>query len=454
MNNTITKIESINELNSLANKNQIYIYGAGRMSYALVLYIRNILQKDIIKEIIVSDKQYNPDSVMGLNVASLNEIELNTDAVIVVATFEKSHDAINSYLKAVCLEKVFLSDDVYKEMRDVISDFSVDILNNTQWIRDDILRLNKRLDKIEQIIQKLNSIHKDVIWMKETERLGVRLYEETISPDNYNKYLSSMIYERCGYVPDIDNPRTFNEKIQWIKLYGINSQMKNLVDKYRVREWVKQQCGDGMLIPLLGVWDKFEDIDFEKLPRSFVLKCNHGSGMNAIVKDKESLSTYWLKKKFDSWMETNFAYKFGLELQYKDINPKIIAEEYLENDENELFDYKFWCFGGHCEFIMFLSERKTGLKMDNFDREWNHLDFTYDYPNSNRKIEKPSKLNEMIKIAEKLAKDFPFVRVDLYLLNDGTIKFGEMTFTPDSGLCKWSDYNVDIELGKMIDLPK
>ena len=151
-------------------------------------------------------------------------------------------------------------------------------------------------------------------------------------------------------------------------------------------------------------------------------------------------------------MKINYAFIGGLELQYEEIKPRIIAEEYVENEDNELFDYKFWCFNGNVEFVMFLSQRNDELKMDNFDCDWNKLSFTYDYEQSGNDIPRPSKLDEMLDIAKKLSRGFPHVRVDLYLLNNGDIKFGEMTFTSDSGICNWSDEKVNYKLGNLIKL--
>jgi len=252
---------------------------------------------------------------------------------------------------------------------------------------------------------------------------------------------------------NLEQPRTFNEKIQWLKLYGDTPLMTMLADKYRARFWVEEKIGPKYLIPLLGAWKSFDEIEFESLPEKFVLKCNHGCGWNAIIRDKDNINKEELKRNFDKWMKLNYAFlKGGFELQYRDISPCIIAEEYLENDAEELFDYKFWCFQGKVEFIMFLSERNSHLRMNNYDREWNLLPFTYNYPNSEKQIEKPDNLDEMISLAEQLAEGFPFVRVDFYRLNNGEIKFGEMTFTPASGICGWSSEEINEKLGNLIKM--
>lgn len=254
---------------------------------------------------------------------------------------------------------------------------------------------------------------------------------------------------------DLDNPKTFNEKIQWMKLYDSTPIKTRLADKFLVRDWVKEKIGEKYLIPLLGVYDSFDDIDFNALPDKFVIKCNHGCGYNIIVKDKSQLDITNAKQKINKWMHENFAFKVGCELHYRDIEPKIIIEQYIENDGGDLYDYKFWCFGGKVKYIQFLSERNTnGLKMAFYDRNWKKQDFVYSYPLDIKDMQKPANLDEMIELAEKLAADFPHVRVDFYRLNDGTIIFGEMTFTSASGSCKWNKSDINRKFGDMIKLPQ
>ena len=272
----------------------------------------------------------------------------------------------------------------------------------------------------------------------------------------YKTDLQNWYRHVTGQYLNLDNPRTFNEKIQWLKLYDSTPIKTRLADKYLVRDWVKEQIGEQYLIPLLGVYDKFEEIDFAKLPKQFVIKCNHGCGYNIIVKDKSKLNQQEAKEKLDKWMNENFAFKIGYELHYRDIRPKIIIEKFIENKgTDDLYDYKFWCFNGKVEFIQFLSERNlSGLKMAFYDRKWNKQTFVYSHPLDKKTIKKPDNLDEMIQLAEALSKGFPCVRVDFYRLNDGTIYFGEMTFTSASGNCKWNDEHINRALGNMIKLPK
>lgn len=273
--------------------------------------------------------------------------------------------------------------------------------------------------------------------------------------ERYSQVLARWFKEKTGEDLDLENPKTFNEKIQWLKLYDSTALKTRLADKYLVRDWVREQIGEEYLIPLLGVWDNFDDIDFDKLPNQFVLKCNHGAGMNIIVKDKSALNIGEIKIKINKWLNTNYAFNYGLELHYGDIKPKIMAESYMENAGDNLSDYKIFCFNGKPNCIEYLMDRHTvGLKVAFFDLCWNKLPFTnINYPLITNEISKPKNLDLMIQLAEKLAEGFAFVRVDFYVLNDGSVKFGEMTFTPASGAINWFPKEQNIVFGNLLELP-
>jgi len=186
-----------------------------------------------------------------------------------------------------------------------------------------------------------------------------------------------------------------------------------------------------------------------------VLKATHGSNWVIVVKDKTKIDWKTAKKKMRQWLNTNFAFVTGLELHYKHIPARIIAEEYLENTDADLYDYKFWCFEGKVHSILFLSERNTGgLKMSFFNPQWERMDLSYDYPRHEKQIQRPAQLEQMIALSERIAKGFPHARVDLYLLNNGEIKFGEITFTSASGACNWNPPEADIMLGEQFTLPE
>lgn len=249
------------------------------------------------------------------------------------------------------------------------------------------------------------------------------------------------------------NPITFNDKIQWSKLYDSTPLKAILSDKYAVRSWVKSVIGEEYLIPLLGKWNTIDEINFDELPNKFALKTNHGSGWNYIITDKSKINLEKLKTDFKEWLCKSFGYMYGLELQYNLIEPCILAEEYQENENNELRDYKFLCFNGKVKYIWVDTGRYTDHRRDLFDTSWNHVDVKIHYPNADNLPAKPKKLDEMINLAQKLSVGFPYVRVDLYYLNNDTIKFGEMTFTSGSGTEKFEPDTLCYELGSAIQLP-
>ena len=269
----------------------------------------------------------------------------------------------------------------------------------------------------------------------------------------YRKELENWYKRMCTPI-NIDYPRTFNEKIQWSKIYDSTPIKTRLADKYLVRDWVAEKIGDKYLIPLLGVYDSFEEIDFDKLPNQFVIKCNHGCAYNIIVKDKSKLDLTDVKAKLDKWMSENFAFKNAYELHYRDIPKKIIIEKYMDDGTGDLRDYKFTCFNGKPEFIWIDSDRHTEHKRNLYDLNWNQLNCKvntkYDtFPSP----EKPKCLNEMIQLAKILSSGFNYVRVDFYIIND-KIYFGEMTFTSSSGTEDiWPEHFANM-LAKKYKLPK
>ena len=253
---------------------------------------------------------------------------------------------------------------------------------------------------------------------------------------------------------DLENPQTMNEKMQWLKLYDRNPRYTMMVDKYKVRDYIAEQLGEEYLIPLLGVWDDPDDIDFNKLPDQFVLKCNHNSGLGmCICKDKSKLDIKKTKTELRKGLKQDY-YLTGRECPYKDVPRKIIAEKYmLDVKTGELMDYKFYCFDGEMKFAMVNSDRISDepTKADYFDRNFNWLDFTWGYQHDARKPEKPEGFEEMVQIAEKLSKGIPHVRVDLYYCNHH-IYFGELTFFDGSGFDRIEPTEWDYKIGRWIKL--
>ena len=275
---------------------------------------------------------------------------------------------------------------------------------------------------------------------------------ESADPKDYPHLLKSWFRMETGENLDLENPRTFNEKIQWLKLYDTTPLKTRLADKYLVQEWIKEKIGEKYLIPLLGVWDQFDDIDFDLLPDQFVLKCNHGCGCNMIVKDKSTFDRKEAKKNFDEWMKTNYAFVYGLELQYKDIPPKIICEKYIEQTNKDIYDYKISCFDGQPKFLWVDSDRYANHSRCLYDLNWNKLPFEINSYYPQKEFERPADLDEMIHLARVLSEGFAYVRVDLYYC-EGKIYFGEMTFTSASGTEDIMPTEWRYKLGDLIQLP-
>lgn len=256
---------------------------------------------------------------------------------------------------------------------------------------------------------------------------------------------------------DLDHPKTFSEKTQWLKLHGDLESKYPLVDKYLVRDWVKEKIGEEYLIPLLGVWDHFDDIDFDSLPDKFMLKTNHGAGWNIPVLDKSKLDKADAKQKVETWLKLNYCYLMGgLDLQYKHIQPKIIIEKYIENNGGDLYDYKFFCFNGEPKIILYVTGRYTDEHehMIFYDTDWNLQPFNYDTPlEQPQDIPRPANLEKMTELARTLCQGFDFVRVDLYSLPDGSIKFGELTLTCESGISRWHPASTNDYVGSLLHLP-
>jgi hypothetical protein len=272
-------------------------------------------------------------------------------------------------------------------------------------------------------------------------------------PEIFYPFLLKIWYKlETGKTLDLEHPKSFNEKIQWLKLNDKNPLKTKYADKYLVKDFVKNTIGEEYVIPLLGVWDRFEDIDFDKLPEKFVLKTNNGCGTNIIVDDKSTFDKKSARKKINKWLKTNYAFQYGYEMQYNSIKPKIIAEEFIGKGKAP-DDYKVWCFNGKVEYIQYLTDRDTELKMAFYDTNWHKQDFVYTYKKCDFEVPKPVNLELMINLASKLSQHFEHVRVDFYILPNNQIKFGEMTFTSCSGVSKWSDEDINLKLGSMIKLP-
>lgn len=268
------------------------------------------------------------------------------------------------------------------------------------------------------------------------------------------EYLKKLYKFRMGKELDLNNPETFNEKLQWLKIHNRNPLYTTMVDKYAVKKYVADKIGEKYIIPTLGVWDNVEDIAFNKLPKQFVLKCTHDSGGIVICKDKSVLDFNEAKKKLKKSLETNFFLKWR-EWPYKNVKRRIIAEEFLEDaNANELVDYKVLCFNGEPKIVEVHKGRFNGKHTtDNYDIFWNKTDIEqYDLPKSDEIMPKPAFLEEMLRLSKLLSKDLVHVRVDWYFANN-RLYFGELTFFDGSGFNLFCG-DADELLGSWIKLPK
>lgn len=279
-------------------------------------------------------------------------------------------------------------------------------------------------------------------------------HREWLNWMNDEAYLK-IAYRICmGKKLNLDAAKTFNEKMQWLKLYNRRPEYTTMVDKYEAKRWAADRIGETYIIPTLGVWEHFDEIDFEKLPNQFVLKCTHDSGGLIICKNKATLDKAASQKKIERCLKHSFFWG-QREWPYKNVRPRIIAEPYMEDSKTkDLRDYKFFAFDGEVKALFIATERgaKEETKFDFFDADFNHLPFTNGHPNAAKYPEKPKCFDEMKKLAKKLSEGIPQVRVDLYECN-GKVYFGEMTFFHWSGLVPFKPEQWDRTFGDWIKLP-
>ncbi len=270
------------------------------------------------------------------------------------------------------------------------------------------------------------------------------------------EYLKRKFRSSVGRELDLENPRTFNEKLQWLKLYDRRPEYTVMVDKYRVRDYIKEKLGEEYLIPLIGVWDDPDEIDFDRLPDKFVLKCNHNSGLGMyICKDRSKLDVRKVRAGLKKGLAQDY-YLTGREWPYKDVPRKIICEKYMTDfpGSRDFTDYKFFCFNGYVDCVMVCLERSSGdTKYYFFDRDWNlkRLNIRGKNAPEGFTVPKPDQMGKMFEVAAMLSEGLPFARVDLYQSND-CIYFGEITFFPDSGFDSNLLPETDAYFGKLIHL--
>lgn len=266
-------------------------------------------------------------------------------------------------------------------------------------------------------------------------------------------YLKMVYKIKTGKKLNLKKPTTFCDKLNWLKLNELHPEYTQLVDKVGVREYIKEQIGEEYLFPIYGTWEHFNDINFDKLPEKFVLKCNHDSGSVKVITDKSAIDKEELNKFFEARLKLN-PYVLGREYPYKDVKPCIVAEKFMTPDgEDDINDYKFFCFNGEPVIMYIATERSTGnVKFDFFDMDFNHLDATDPgHPQSGDVHYPPSQFEKMKEFAEKLSKGKKFVRIDFYEIS-GKIYFGEFTFFHCGGFWPLYPEKWEKELGDLIDI--
>lgn len=290
-------------------------------------------------------------------------------------------------------------------------------------------------------------------YIKHPGRLLTRMQLMKTEKLSDEEFITLSYYNILGRKPNLSSPKRYTEKVQWFKLHCRDLRYVDYIDKLAVRKIVEEKIGAEYLIPMLGHWMRFDDIDFDKLPSQFVLKCNHDSHSVIICKDKALFDKNAARKKLTKALSKSF-YDNSREWLYSNITPCIIAETYIEDSKHELRDYKFWCFDGKAKFVNVFADRDKQLKIATMTRNWKVADFlNNDYPPVTEKLDKPQNYETMLELAETLSKEFSHVRMDFYDV-DGKIYFGEYTFTPASGFQKFIPDEYDTIVGSYWDLSK
>ena len=291
--------------------------------------------------------------------------------------------------------------------------------------------------------------------MKSPKRILIYILNKCARLFSDKRFLQIKFRLEMGQKLDLDNPKTFNEKLQWLKLYNRKSKYTTMVDKYAVKDYVANIIGKEHIIPTLGVWNSVDEIDWEALPNQFVLKTTHGGGGGGVVicKDKATFDKNKARKTLQKSLDSDIYWNYR-EWPYKDVPKRIIAEEFMTNNSKDLEDYKIHCFNGEPKFILVCRNRYgAGPMVDDFySPEWKLMDVKRPgHPNSTVPLEKPELLEQMLELSRTLSTTVPFLRVDFYIINN-RIYFGELTFFPASGMSKFEPEEWDYTFGNHLKL--
>jgi hypothetical protein len=439
-------------------------------------YMKARLMLELGDQLVLSDPM---DSSFYADKIKLRYTDFGDDSKVFLRATLRMIDSTVTFLSAESDEKSRVINELTYD-KEILAEQHEELIRNCEGLEEHRDALNRQVSEILssrswKIAHRLSKIYSLLVFKKRnveavatpsdhldsqsepspTQKTDYPNYDRnaSIAIENYPEALGQYFMDMKNETLDLANPKTYCEKIQWMKLYDNDMRKTRLTDKYMVREWVASTIGEQYLIPIYGAWNKFDEIDFNELPDKFVLKANHGCGWNIIVRNKAELDISDAREKMEYWLSLNFSFCAYFELHYRGIKPKIIAEEYIENIDEDVFDYKVFCFNGRAEYIQFLTGRHTSLKRAFFDRNWNLQPFVTFHPRYDGVVAKPDCLDELIRLAEKLSAGFAHVRVDFYILNSGEIKFGEMTFTPASGFFSFDPPEYDCILGDLLILP-
>ena len=341
-----------------------------------------------------------------------------------------------------------------------------------QNISEEVFAKNKQLicDLSNLLIYTPNKWYENIFSVKKISKtrkiitiLGIKIKLKRSSAKKYvinwndrSKYIENLknsFKAILGYECNLKNPKTLAEKMMWLRAYDNTSLKSQCADKYEVRSYVKEKISEEYLVPLLGVYDDFDNINFDDLPDKFVIKCNHGSGYNIIVNDKASFDQNAARKKINKWLREDYGSIYG-EIHYSDIKPRIIIEKYIGDINGNINDYKIWCFNGKAQFL-YVAINSTPDQIDAislYDLDFKKLPIKYGKYNSVEvNLSTPNKLKEMVNIAESLSKEFKFVRVDFYNIGE-KLFFSEMTFTPSGGYLNFQPDEWNIKLGNLLNI--